>query len=316
MFLLEGDDLIDMSANAQAFMRDAPEAESDRQALVGRLERRFDHLGPTLDSLEVGAATEIVCDETGDRLRIHRSGQFIRLVLTTNGRPESPIDRLHVESLRSELDSLRTVAEASPQIIWKEGPDRTVTWANAAYLALVDSLAPAGLVPRWSPEPVIRTAPMAVDADAPVQERICLSQDDGRQERWFDVTSVRRGAETVHFAVDAGPVLAAQQSRRDMVQALAMTFAQLSTGLAVFDRARRLVMFNPALRGDDGPACGHAVLSPRSANRAGPDARHEHAAGTQELSQLADARDGPAGRGAGRPLSGKLDAAFGREPIG
>ena len=41
--------------------------------------------------------------------------------------------------------------------------------------------------------------------------------------------------------------MVAERQARVFVQTLSKTFAQLSTGLAIFDRSRKLVMFNPAL---------------------------------------------------------------------
>ena len=39
----------------------------------------------------------------------------------------------------------------------------------------------------------------------------------------------------------------AEAARREFMQTMSKTFAQLSTGLAIFDRKRALIHFNPAL---------------------------------------------------------------------
>lgn len=65
---------------------------------------------------------------------------------------------------------------------------------------------------------------------------------------WFDITSVEFGAGAfLHCAVNVNGLITAETTQRKFVQTLAKTFAQLSTGLAIFDRNRRLVLFNPAL---------------------------------------------------------------------
>ena len=51
----------------------------------------------------------------------------------------------------------------------------------------------------------------------------------------------------LNCAVNVDGLIAAETAQRKFVQTLAKTFAQLSTGLAIFDRNRRLVLFNPAL---------------------------------------------------------------------
>ncbi|MDC1229331.1 PAS-domain containing protein [Octadecabacter sp.] len=64
---------------------------------------------------------------------------------------------------------------------------------------------------------------------------------------WYDVTCVKRGTETIYFAINASAVVFAQDAQKTFVQTLTKTFAQLSVGLAIFDADRRLVLFNPAL---------------------------------------------------------------------
>jgi PAS domain-containing protein len=53
----------------------------------------------------------------------------------------------------------------------------------------------------------------------------------------------------------------AESAQRDFVQTLAKTFAHLSTGLAIFNRDRRLALFNPALV--DLTGLSASFLSPR-----------------------------------------------------
>ncbi len=48
-------------------------------------------------------------------------------------------------------------------------------------------------------------------------------------------------------AIDINAVISAEIAQRNFVQTLAKTFAQLSTGLAIFDRNSQLALFNPAL---------------------------------------------------------------------
>jgi len=52
---------------------------------------------------------------------------------------------------------------------------------------------------------------------------------------------------SVHFALDVTAVAIAEDNLRDFMQTLSSTFAELPIGLAVFDKSRQLVMFNPAL---------------------------------------------------------------------
>ncbi len=56
-----------------------------------------------------------------------------------------------------------------------------------------------------------------------------------------------RGSEVLFVAEDAGPLVKAETAQQNFIQTLSKTFAHLPTGLAVFDKNRQLVLFNPAL---------------------------------------------------------------------
>ncbi|TMV38357.1 diguanylate cyclase, partial [Thioclava sp. BHET1] len=49
------------------------------------------------------------------------------------------------------------------------------------------------------------------------------------------------------FALPADGAVQAETSLRSFIQTLSQTFAHLKVGLAIFDRRRQLVLFNPAL---------------------------------------------------------------------
>ena len=71
---------------------------------------------------------------------------------------------------------------------------------------------------------------------------------DGGEPRWYEISqSPGAGGETVGFALDADDLVAAEASLRRFVETLTETFAHLPIGLAVFDKNRRLGLFNPAL---------------------------------------------------------------------
>lgn len=61
------------------------------------------------------------------------------------------------------------------------------------------------------------------------------------------MSSVSVGDITVHHATDVNAIVKSEVAQRNFVQTLAKTFAQLSIGLAIFDRNGQLALFNPAL---------------------------------------------------------------------
>jgi PAS domain-containing protein len=64
--------------------------------------------------------------------------------------------------------------------------------------------------------------------------------------QWYEVSSTRVGEDLFHYVTDITQVIQAETVRREFVQTLTKTFANLTTGLAVFNRQQRLALFNPA----------------------------------------------------------------------
>lgn len=159
--------------------------------------------------------------------------------------PEDRHGRADPDSLRliEELQTLRRVADHSPQAVWETGRGPRVVWANAAYRALARDLMPdypvsRGIAPLFSPADL--------DNGGPGPRRLSLTAPQGGL-RWFSMTSTRSGDSQVHYAHAIDSVVQAEIAQRNFVQTLTKTFATLSIGLAIFDRDRRLALFNPAL---------------------------------------------------------------------
>jgi PAS domain-containing protein len=126
----------------------------------------------------------------------------------------------------SQADAVSShyAARAAEQLsmpLWHTDATGNVVWSNAAYKALLRGDGRKAL--------------------ALVEGRISLDTCDNAQ--WFDIV-IRSD---IGHARPVDDLVRAESSLRDMVQAMAKTFAQLPTGLAVFDHSRHLQSFNPAL---------------------------------------------------------------------
>ncbi len=141
----------------------------------------------------------------------------------------------------ADLNILRDASENAPHPIWMTKRDGRVVWTNAAYRTL------DGQVPRnaSAPDAPLFTLPQTRRIDAP--DRLSVRDTDRNRTYWFDVISRSCDEGELHFATDVHAVVSAENAQRNFVQTLAKTFAHLSTGLAIFDRNRQLVLFNPAL---------------------------------------------------------------------
>ncbi|WP_299349134.1 PAS-domain containing protein [uncultured Shimia sp.] len=146
-----------------------------------------------------------------------------------------------VVAISERPESHRTVSEA-PYPIWQSDASGQVTWANAAYFRLAQRLELSWDAPSI---PVVFDKNPASPSDQPV--RTAVSGAAQNQSHWFDVFTVQGDDQLTHYATDANAIVNAEVAQRNFVQTLTKTFAQLSIGLAIFDRKRQLALFNPAL---------------------------------------------------------------------
>ncbi len=149
----------------------------------------------------------------------------------------------------AELAFLQDVLDGAPVLAWSQGPDGQVSWANAAYRDRFD--APAGDLPDHRIADafghVLEQVPLTARG-AGSRRRVAVPDREDGEPQWYELSETRRPAgETVGFALEADDLVAAEASLRRFIETLTETFAHLPIGLAVFDKNRRLGLFNPAL---------------------------------------------------------------------
>ncbi|SFL04360.1 PAS domain-containing protein [Shimia haliotis] len=132
------------------------------------------------------------------------------------------------------------ISNGAPYPIWVCRADTQIIWCNVAYENLAQEQGK-----KLDPE-IPMLFEMTDGEEFTASRRLGLFSADGTPQ-WFDVTSVALDQDRVFFAVDANTAVDTELAQRNLVQTLSRTFAHLPTGLAVFDRDRRLVLFNPPL---------------------------------------------------------------------
>lgn len=150
---------------------------------------------------------------------------------------------------RDEARFLQSALDRAPVLAWSMGRDGQVAWANAAYR---DRFAPAG---GDFPDHRIADAFARVTDEVPLtarggdaRRRVSLPSPTDGELRWYELTeSPGPNGEVLGFALEADNLVAAESSLRRFIETLTETFAHLPIGLAVFDKNRRLGLFNPAL---------------------------------------------------------------------
>ncbi len=251
VFLFHGGTLSDATPAARQLISAIRSDQPALSVVAGHLSRRFPGLRERLRAVEEGGDTvraEMLDGHHADERLLVESGHgFLRLTVQSTAAPAA-VDRARFAAMEEELLTLRSVAEDAPQLIWMQDAEGRLHWANRAYLTLADRL--AGRMdsddPLWPARPILPELRPLPDDAGTVTTRVQVAIPGLFDPQWYEVASVRRGTMTVHFAMDASNIIAAEEGRQKFIQTLTKSFAHLSAGLAIFDRDRRLVLFNPA----------------------------------------------------------------------
>ncbi len=188
------------------------------------------------DSVGAGLVLEVAARPDSTRLTLRA------VPAEANGSAEDivRVDLFAWRALNDELASLRQAVDLAPIPSWREARDGRITWANGAYLKL---LAACGYA-----EPIAWPLPPLFPTDrATITSRVSITPRGETRVRWFDLVVVEDEGGRLCHAIPADEAHRAEMARRAFMQTFARTFATLPIGLAVFDRTRRLQLFNPAL---------------------------------------------------------------------
>ncbi len=251
-FLFDDTDLADATPSARALLRHRDKDQTDWDLFVAVFGPRFPLLRQGLKALGAEGLRRI---ESGDDSEVyleitHWDGLSRITYQDDAASPKSgSVAKVTMDAINDELETLRTLADEAPQLIWKEDPNRVITWANRAYLDLVAMLekAPSHAIPIWPPVNLFLDLERSAGQMRPLVRRTPLLHDQLEEPLWFEVTTVQRDNSFIYFGIDANAAVRAEKTQRNFVQTLGKTFAQLATGLAIFDRKRQLLIFNPAL---------------------------------------------------------------------
>jgi signal transduction histidine kinase len=200
--------------------------ESFRLALVSQTGRHIEVDGRAVG----GRAVMRLRDISGDRLELIR------------------LREIHAHML-AELDGLRAMLDAVPNVVWVRGADGKLTWVNTAYVHAVeardlrDALA-RGLELLDSPA---RAEAAKTRANSTVWHARVPAIVAGKRHM-LDVIDVPASAGSVGLASDLSEIEAARADLVRQMESHARTLDQLSTAVAIFDQSRRLVFFNSACR--------------------------------------------------------------------
>ncbi len=246
VFLFDNEVLIDATTQAKSILGRAPSQLNDWQKMSLELSKRFAGLSdqlsllnktPTIAIQETAGPASLIARKTGHRTRIS-------ILEASANRPHAGVDHGLILGA-SDQTTLRVAAESAPYPVWKEGAGGSVTWANKAYLDLHRSASGDDPSLSW---PLPTLFPESIRE--PVQEAdTCRVKLDflGNDPQWFECTTRPCGQGSVVFAFPIDATVRAEALLTSFVQTMTKTFADLPAGLAIFNRERKLTLFNPAL---------------------------------------------------------------------
>lgn len=222
--------------------------EGAGRVLFADLARRFTGLSEARLHLAEGARERLTSRDGTGTLLIEREGSRLRLTLSDAADEAVSLDRGSHSRLLRELDEMRTISNGLPHALWRQDADGRITWVNRAYLDLAEALTDTDRA-VWPPQPLFdltQLRKIEPNGDGLRRTRIDDPQTP-ETAHWFEVHLEDGPQGTFGAALPADTLVKAERSLQTFVQTLSQTFAQLSVGLAVFDRGGRLAMFNPAL---------------------------------------------------------------------
>jgi len=244
VLLFDDEHLIDATPEGRRFLDGGPAGLSEWQRFCALVVPRFPGFTERIARLaQEGSA---VLTEAGGEAQIAATWldgvMRVTLHLPLAGDETGLPDAQSLAAMTAELATLRDVVEAMPTPAWQRDEAGGVAWANSAYLDLLREGRDAETPLAW-PLPQLFSPP-SDDGKAP--HRVAIRTGTG-DERWYDCVSVVTHGTPLNFALPAGATVRAETALRNFVQTLTKTFAELPIGLAVFNRSRELVLFNPAM---------------------------------------------------------------------
>lgn len=248
VFLLDDGGVVDATPEARHFLSAAPPGEGDWRRLFSLLAPSFPGIETELAALEeTGLLSR--ASATGDiHLRAELRGDLVRLTLSDPdiSGESADIDMQSLAAMERELETLRTIADETAFLMWRQDADGQVSWVNRAYLDTVARLHGTAATEIWPPRTLFE-ATFQGHGSFTGSRRVQIAGRSDTTDGWYELRAMPVGSDVLVTAVDADATVSAEAQLRAFMQTLTKTFAHLTTGLAVFDRARRLVLFNPAL---------------------------------------------------------------------
>lgn len=181
-----------------------------------------------------------LCPETGVTLSVTRTGSQFRV--TIDPEDGSDVDWFLAKHAEAHAKRMNTALMRAPDLIWYMTDLDGFVWGNDAFATYAESFGGMSHLAD-------HISGIVAEAGSPYPRRVPIDRNELRtdQNRWLDVSMHETEAGRFYYATGIDAMMRAEAAQQNFVQTLSKTFANLTTGLAIFDRDRRLMVFNPAL---------------------------------------------------------------------
>lgn len=239
VFLFQDDVLVDATKTAWALIHHRSKSLTDYDAVLTAITAEFPSLKATLDDPATSDIRVRSASDPSVYVDVQRHGPKLRIAIGGEEEAyESAARRLSQASIDAQSSLMKDISANSPQLIWHEDDAGTLLWANDAYTTARET---------YDLEAFRTTSDAQTDAEGPTAQRVSVQSTAGDDIVWFDITKVPRQHGVLYFANEATELVRATKTKTEFIQTLGKTFGDLSIGLAIFDKNRRLAVFNPAL---------------------------------------------------------------------
>lgn len=162
----------------------------------------------------------------------HPLGSLFRVTETGMSASQTYVARQRRDLLRD----ITTLSENIPYPVWKSDKGHRTCLSNPATQVLVEGQKQS-----------LSELSNKLSRIEKNRERIMIKTGQNPALKWFDLRQKATEDGHLNYAIDVTTEVQTEISQRNFVQTLTKTFAHLSIGLAIFDKSRQLVLFNPAL---------------------------------------------------------------------
>lgn len=242
VFLIRDGAIVDANFPGQRFLTHFGAKGLDLDALSRGLHAAFDDVASILGASPSPDENRQLSRDNMFQAISERTSDTLRIKIQSRDSATLQAEDIHrLSAMDAELETLRETADLAPYLVWRETKDGTPIWVNRAYLDAVRATFGDRRATEW---PLPRLFP-SLSVGGPT--RLSIEKEDSARPDWFEIRNMPIGRDTLFTAYDANATVRAETQLNDFMQTLTKTFAQLTTGLAIFDKSRNLALFNPAL---------------------------------------------------------------------